>query len=265
MGIFNKLFGSGGKENKAGIETGMRDQNRDREHFEKEYRKRDELILESEELLHAKQKDGTVTPYQYWSVAMDYFDKIRIQYSLGLPVGDLRSVYAKALDYYVQGWDEQEATYADMLSMTALAILLQIPDTDFDRLVAYIDKTENNKNLADWYPDALLGLLIHARRPERKIPERLLVASVYRDLYRAAQMEGEKAADALKEYMESWYELNNGAPWYNSHLKPQGYKGYWAWEVAAVVKVKQIDDSSFRDHPYYPADMVVDKNSSLSA
>lgn len=34
------------------------------------------------------------------------------------------------------------------------------------------------------------------------------------------------------------------------------YKGYWAWEVATVVKVKGLYDTSFKDNPYYPYDMV---------
>ena len=34
-----------------------------------------------------------------------------------------------------------------------------------------------------------------------------------------------------------------------------GYVGWWAWEVALVVRVFGIDDSSFADHVLYPVDM----------
>jgi len=34
------------------------------------------------------------------------------------------------------------------------------------------------------------------------------------------------------------------------------YHGYWAWEVALVVQFFSIDDSSFKDHPLYPRDLV---------
>ncbi|MDC0435496.1 DUF1911 domain-containing protein, partial [bacterium] len=34
-----------------------------------------------------------------------------------------------------------------------------------------------------------------------------------------------------------------------------GYVGWWAWEVALVVRVLGIDDSSFASHVLYPADM----------
>lgn len=34
------------------------------------------------------------------------------------------------------------------------------------------------------------------------------------------------------------------------------YKGFWAWDVALVVKFFDIDDTTFRDNPFYPADLV---------
>jgi len=38
--------------------------------------------------------------------------------------------------------------------------------------------------------------------------------------------------------------------------KYPSYNGHWAWEVALFVKFFNIDDSSFRDHPLYPVEMV---------
>ncbi|GAB2191506.1 hypothetical protein MAH1_31140 [Sessilibacter sp. MAH1] len=34
------------------------------------------------------------------------------------------------------------------------------------------------------------------------------------------------------------------------------YQGFWAWEAALVVKFFNIDDSSFKDHEFYPYDLV---------
>jgi len=34
------------------------------------------------------------------------------------------------------------------------------------------------------------------------------------------------------------------------------YRGNWAWEIVCLVKLLDIDDSSFRDHELYPVDMV---------
>jgi len=35
------------------------------------------------------------------------------------------------------------------------------------------------------------------------------------------------------------------------------FLGHWAWEVALAVKLLQLDDSSFRDHPLYPVEAVI--------
>jgi len=34
------------------------------------------------------------------------------------------------------------------------------------------------------------------------------------------------------------------------------YVGYWCFAAAAIVKLKNLDDSSFRDNDYYPKDML---------
>jgi hypothetical protein len=46
--------------------------------------------------------------------------------------------------------------------------------------------------------------------------------------------------------------------WIDLHKSKQAnnYFGYWAWEVAAIVKIKGIDDSSLKTHKYYPYDAV---------
>jgi hypothetical protein len=40
---------------------------------------------------------------------------------------------------------------------------------------------------------------------------------------------------------------------FDKHLKRPGY---WSWEAAAVTVISRIDDSSYRDKPYYPKDLV---------
>ncbi|RNC86850.1 MAG: DUF1911 domain-containing protein [Winogradskyella sp.] len=44
---------------------------------------------------------------------------------------------------------------------------------------------------------------------------------------------------------------------YNQHAKSNGnYVGYWCFVVAAIVKIKDLDDSSFKNSKYYPKDML---------
>ncbi|AUS05351.1 PoNe immunity protein domain-containing protein [Pseudotamlana carrageenivorans] len=44
---------------------------------------------------------------------------------------------------------------------------------------------------------------------------------------------------------------------YDSHKSKWNiYCGYWSFEAAAVVKIMNLDDSSFIDNQYYPKDLV---------
>lgn len=65
----------------------------------------------------------------------------------------------------------------------------------------------------------------------------------------------------IKEFLDQWYEGCSKAAWHNNHNIDDEdnnwdfYFGYWCLEAVLVVKLLNIDDSSFRDHPHYPADL----------
>ncbi|KAG0929670.1 hypothetical protein G6F31_017268 [Rhizopus arrhizus] len=61
----------------------------------------------------------------------------------------------------------------------------------------------------------------------------------------------------VKEFLDGWYAGSRNVYWHGNHRDDDsGYMGYWAFEAALVVMLFDIDDSSFRDHEYYPADLV---------
>lgn len=67
----------------------------------------------------------------------------------------------------------------------------------------------------------------------------------------------------LQRFLDDWYTACEPAAWYDNHLKEDEefeladfYVGYWCFEAALVVALYDIDDTSFRAHPHYPADLV---------
>ncbi|MBH1664869.1 PoNe immunity protein domain-containing protein [Stenotrophomonas maltophilia] len=61
----------------------------------------------------------------------------------------------------------------------------------------------------------------------------------------------------VKKFLDGWYAGSRNVYWHGNHRDDDsGYMGYWAFEAALVVMLFDIDDSSFRDHEYYPADLV---------
>ncbi len=60
----------------------------------------------------------------------------------------------------------------------------------------------------------------------------------------------------MKEYLGDWYTASRREPYYNSNNRGDAFTGYWSWESAAVTYLLDIDDSSYRDAKFYPADLV---------
>ncbi|MCW8188199.1 DUF1911 domain-containing protein, partial [Verminephrobacter eiseniae] len=69
----------------------------------------------------------------------------------------------------------------------------------------------------------------------------------------------EQRSAALAAHMNNWHRLMRPLGW-KPNRDPAGDKDglfcYFAFEVAMAVCAYDIDDSSFRDHPHYPRDLV---------
>lgn len=66
----------------------------------------------------------------------------------------------------------------------------------------------------------------------------------------------ESRAALMKEYLADWYEASRREVYYGSHKRGEIFTGYWSWEAAAITFILDIDDSSYRDMMFYPADLV---------
>ena len=69
----------------------------------------------------------------------------------------------------------------------------------------------------------------------------------------------ERALEYLDEYLSDWYQMNKHETWYNGHLDLENkvaYVGYWAFEVAALVYLLDLDDSTLQKYLFYPQDIV---------
>ncbi|HPO50451.1 MAG TPA: DUF1911 domain-containing protein, partial [Spirochaetota bacterium] len=66
----------------------------------------------------------------------------------------------------------------------------------------------------------------------------------------------ENKIENIKLYMKNiWYNEHKDFFWYNSHLrKTNTYRGYWAFEVAALIKMIGLDGNIFKDLDYFPSD-----------
>lgn len=254
MGFLNKLFG-GSNEKVADTPSNQRAQFKDAKHFEAMLRKKDDRIqmdLKSNETLA---QQGKLEPFHYWSVAMNYLEKAFVTYSMGQPIDKTYELFIEAVDWYAKGWDP-EAAYSDMLDMISLGYLLQVPDDKFNAIVHYIQQADSGSDEPDWKPDGILWFIINARKPGGPQPDNVIWPELYQELLDITRMTKPEAEVAMKKYLEKWYKLHKDDPWYDNHKKELSYTGYWSWEAGAITKILQLDDSSFKDNPYYPYDLV---------
>ncbi len=210
---------------------------------------------------------------QYWyELAKNHYRLILYRYSRGDAVSELAQYFPGLLD----AWEESErlgkAVWTDEIQygrhawavnlghynrcfwLVGLALALNIPDDQWQRLLALIGNEGE---------DELLDRVIASRQAERKIGDKLCHPKPYQRLLDAIDAPKDKQAAKLKVFLDKWYpELNRRSEddqveWYGYHQYTKGaYYGYWCIEAVAAVKAFGLDDSLCLGHPNYPDDLL---------
>ena len=151
--------------------------------------------------------------------------------------------------YYVQ-------TYQEVLRYLCLGYLLNITDKDFQVLVDVIDRDNISDNLYEFIIKARFPNR-KQKRPEDYDADKSVILNMYHKLRNAIkQGDKEKSAFLVEKFLnKDFYHKHMNL--YNSHKsKANIYCGYWSFESAAIVKIMELDDSSFIDNKYYPKDLI---------
>lgn len=142
--------------------------------------------------------------------------------------------------------------------LVGLALALEIPDDQWQRLLVLIDGEGE---------DELLDRVIASRQPGRRIGGKLLHNKPYRRLLKAIDAPKAQQAVLLKDFVDHWYgELARKGKeelwWYiygdpEKHpLEMGSYFGRWCIEAVAAVKAFELDDSLCLGHEHYPGDLL---------
>ena len=142
------------------------------------------------------------------------------------------------------------SNYTLALWMLSWAYLFNLDEALWLRLVACIGNAGQ---------DLLVERLILHRLPwlaaQRPAATQLVYPKAYQPLYDALDVPPAEQAKLVAAFLRGWYKHMKRAYWYNAH-KEGGFFGYWAWEAAGVTAAFGLDDSTYRDLPYYPKDAV---------
>lgn len=177
-----------------------------------------------------------------------YLDIAQAHYSNGADKAEVQQAVLDCISafedsfQYVSGFGQ----YDEMIWLVSLAVLCDIDHESFKRITDVLKRDRAN--------DVLLSLIIRSKdttwqesnaQPLQKHPY--------------AKAVNLNTSQDIKNYLDKvWYQGHSDAAWHDTHknTKVNCYSGYWAWEAAAIAKVKGIDDATLKNQKYYPFDAV---------
>lgn len=251
----------------------------DRKYWDQRVANRWRSIQMTEDQLKKPAGAPTYRAEYVWGYTQDHPRQTLTQYSRGDAIRDLYNPFPKVLDAWelsnreaeiitreyglekCRAW-EFRLSYLEHYNwcfwLVGLALIFDIPDDQWRRLIALIDGEGE---------DALLDRVIASRQPNRKIGNKLLHKKPYARLIKAIDAKPEQQATLLKDFVDHWYvELkrpyNISLWWYdygNPEINPMekgSYFGRWCVEAVAIAKVFKIDDSLCLGHEHYPGDLL---------
>ncbi len=233
----------------------------DSAYFDDEVEYQTESIASSEALLaepaQGSAEDEAVFIY---SIFRKRYELLILRYSRGEDIAAIAEDFPaviSAWERYLKMPARQEGSlgedindYVCALWLISLAIIFAVNQEIFERLLRCIGAPGQ---------DALLERLIATRIPNRAFGTGLVFPKPYEALYATIDAPSAERPALLKKFLKAWYPAMGSldAYWHNSHKGPEGggFFGYWCIEAAGVVTTFKIDDSQFRDTPYYPKDL----------
>lgn len=168
-----------------------------------------------------------------------YLNCVKLTYSKDKSFQKMFPDYMKFLEYYKEVCSSDDSMY-DIIDILSIGILLENRKNEF---LDYLDEIllKYNSN------DGMIIFLID------NLKNRTSQETISRIGYFNLLLKSEDKVKILKEELELWYDQHSDAYWYDSHKsKSNMFCGYWCFEIAALVQIFGIDDTSLRENQYYP-------------
>ena len=210
----------------------------------------------------------------------DVLNLMSLQYSAGGEIAFIQELYP-----YLLHWTEEYAETSHLYNLSPDAegryvwhISLGTEDywyialrlICFGLLTGYADQMSRIMPIIDYTEatpegqekDGLVERLVAPFVADRGIPPNEARRHLpYRKLIKVFDAEAHKRPAMMLQYLEDWYEASRREPYHDQHPQTdlrsgRSYYGYWSWEAAAVTWLLGIDDTSYREHQFYPKDLV---------
>ena len=239
----------------------LRDKLKSTEYFDSKINKLQGYIKEDTEEI----KQGLIKKSQISDVSRGCFDfSLRVlfsMYSAGYSKEKIEQYYLEAVDLmpdehnnwlrYFEG-NIPGYIFQKFLTMLSFAVLFDVSEEIVDKLRRVIDVAPNRYKVLDYY----IAYLDKTRKVGKEQKSEL----VYKDLNAIIDLSNDVilANNLMGKYLKNWYNKEDRVYLHDTHNTGlDNYVGYWSFESAALVKIKGLDDSAFKDEsPYYPKDLL---------
>lgn len=200
------------------------------------------------------------------TIAVLNYDILHVMYSCEFSKDDLKQQFSTTLHLFISNWNSSVVKmhigrqqkmldiyyidyYIRLRWMLSFAVLLDAPQDGFNSLAMIV----KNDNIKDSFYDTVFASRIDNWEISKELllkkPSNKLNAILFGN-------DNEKSQNDIKNYLDKdWYKTYKNYGNYQTHNKADEnyyFFGYWAFEVAALVKIKGLDDSTFRENQYYP-------------
>jgi hypothetical protein len=206
-----------------------------------------------------------------WALFEFYIKKIEIDFSLGYSLGDLKVDTQESLKWLLEmerrgnqlELREDKVYFAQKRDLTLNNYYFYLYWLTFAKAVD-LDLSlvkEAISIMAQVGVDRLFDLImVQLGDKNRKIGEKVRHPKIFKKLLSVVEAPEARATRTYEGYISMVGMLRPFKAGLNdNHAKDSRIsttRGYWCYEAALVVMLWNIDDSSFRNNPYYPKDLV---------
>lgn len=163
------------------------------------------------------------------------------KYSNGAEIDEFKQEFLSIIDTIDDVWNAE--SYDDNLRLLSLCVLFNVSGEVINQISAFI------KEKGEF--DSIIECLSSNTVQSNAI---LQYPDVYEDMW---NMICGKDISGIRDYLQNnWYQKHNYSYWFDTHKsKEKLYFGYWAFEIAALLKVLRIDATSLKGIKYFPYDL----------
>lgn len=240
-------------------------------------------ICEMLEKIKEPSGNPSYRPQYVFEISQESYEQILRRYSRGDAIHELAQYFPLLLDTWEESerlgkdiWTEQQQYtrhawavnldhYIVCFWLVGLALTLEIPDAQWQRLLTLIGNEGE---------DELLDRVIASRQSGRKIGTKICHPKPYQRLLDAINAPPDKQSQMLFTFVDKWYKELNRPPkkglseqtamydrpyWYkygDSNFEGGAYFGRWCVEAVAAAKAFGLDDSQCLGHEHYPGDLL---------